>query len=181
MMLGSRTRRSRCSSSGSLVRVVMLAGALSGCGAPASPELQPEGAMSTSPAASAASLHSEPSAAVATTAQGEAPIAPGEFDSTDLVVGTGTLAEFGSRVAVHYVGKLLDGTTFDETGHRPFEFTLGQGEVIRGWDRGVTHMRVGGKRRLVVPPDLAYGARGSPPRIPPNATLVFEIELLDVR
>lgn len=108
-------------------------------------------------------------------------IARGEFDASDLEEGTGKLSENGSRLTVRYVGKLADGTVFDETGRRPFEFTLGEGSVLAGWDRGLVHMKVGGKRRLILPPDLAYGARGAPPKIPPNATLVFEVELLDVQ
>ncbi len=98
----------------------------------------------------------------------------------DLELGTGAVAERGKRVRMAYVGRLLDGTEFDRTLRRPFEFTLGVGEVIAGWDRGVEGMRVGGKRRLVIPSELGYGAAGVRPTIPPNATLVFEVELLEV-
>lgn len=99
----------------------------------------------------------------------------------DLVAGTGPEAVHGKDVEVHYTGWLLDGTRFDSSvGGDPFVFRLGAGEVIEGWDRGVAGMKVGGKRKLTLPPDLAYGARGAPPVIPPHATLVFEVELLGV-
>ena len=99
----------------------------------------------------------------------------------DLVVGNGDAASAGQRVSVHYTGWLTDGKKFDSSKDRgqPFMFSLGRGEVIRGWDEGVTGMKVGGKRKLTIPPELAYGASavGS---IPPNATLIFEIELVSV-
>jgi FKBP-type peptidyl-prolyl cis-trans isomerase len=99
----------------------------------------------------------------------------------DLVTGKGPEAVRGKRVQVHYTGWLLDGAKFDSSvGGDPFTFQLGAGEVIEGWDRGVAGMKVGGKRKLTLPPDLGYGARGAPPEIPPNATLVFEVELLGV-
>ncbi len=102
---------------------------------------------------------------------------------TDIVVGTGPEATAGKRVSVHYVGTLTDGKKFDSSRDRaePFEFALGRGQVIKGWDQGVQGMKVGGKRKLVIPPDLGYGARGFPPVIPPDSTLVFEVELLGVR
>jgi peptidylprolyl isomerase/FKBP-type peptidyl-prolyl cis-trans isomerase FkpA len=88
----------------------------------------------------------------------------------------------GKTVEVHYTGWLTDGKKFDSSHDRnaPFSFRLGAGEVIEGWDRGVAGMKVGGKRKLTLPPELGYGARGAPPDIPPNATLVFEVELLSV-
>jgi FKBP-type peptidyl-prolyl cis-trans isomerase len=100
----------------------------------------------------------------------------------DLVVGKGPEAVRGKTVEVHYTGWLTDGKKFDSSVDRgePFSFRLGAGEVIEGWDRGVAGMKVGGKRKLTIPPEIGYGARGAPPVIPPNATLVFEVELLAV-
>jgi FKBP-type peptidyl-prolyl cis-trans isomerase len=108
---------------------------------------------------------------------------PDGLKFTDDQVGTGAEAHKGKTVAVHYTGWLLDGTKFDSSRDRnqPFSFPLGQGQVIKGWDEGVAGMKVGGKRTLVIPPDLGYGARGAGGVIPPNATLKFEVELLDVR
>ncbi len=101
----------------------------------------------------------------------------------DLVVGTGEQARAGATVAVHYTGWLVDGTKFDSSVDRgtPFEFQLGQGRVIKGWDEGVATMRVGGKRELTIPPELAYGDRGAGALIKAGATLVFEVELLEVK
>lgn len=98
----------------------------------------------------------------------------------DLVIGTGEEATAKRRVSVHYTGRLEDGTKFDSSLDRgtPFAFMLGVGQVIAGWDQGVAGMRVGGKRTLTIPGELAYGARGVPNVIPPNATLVFDVELL---
>jgi peptidylprolyl isomerase len=100
----------------------------------------------------------------------------------DEVVGTGESPSPGKTVIVHYTGRLENGTKFDSSVDRgqPFQFTIGVGEVIKGWDEGVMTMKVGGKRKLIVPPDLGYGASGAGP-IPPNSTLIFEVELLGVR
>jgi FKBP-type peptidyl-prolyl cis-trans isomerase len=99
----------------------------------------------------------------------------------DLEAGKGPEAVRGKTVEVHYTGWLTDGNRFDSSvGGDPFSFRLGAGEVIEGWDRGVGGMRVGGKRKLTIPPELGYGRRGAPPVIPPDATLVFEVELLSV-
>jgi FKBP-type peptidyl-prolyl cis-trans isomerase FkpA len=100
----------------------------------------------------------------------------------DLTTGTGAEAARGKTVDVHYTGWLADGKEFDSSrGNDPFSFTLGQGRVIAGWDEGVAGMKVGGKRRLVLPPELGYGEAGAGGVIPPGATLVFEVELLGVR
>ncbi len=101
----------------------------------------------------------------------------------DLIVGTGTQATPRHQVTVNYVGTLPDGTKFDSSYDRnqPFIFNLGGGEVIKGWDQGVVGMKVGGKRRLTIPPELGYGAQGAGSTIPPNSTLIFEVELLGVQ
>jgi FKBP-type peptidyl-prolyl cis-trans isomerase len=100
----------------------------------------------------------------------------------DTKVGTGAEATPGRKVRVHYTGTLLDGHKFDSSRDRnePFEFRLGAREVIPGWDEGVKGMRVGGERQLTIPSSMAYGTRGAPPDIPPNAALKFDIELLGV-
>lgn len=106
-----------------------------------------------------------------------------QLEISDVIVGTGQVANSQQQVEVHYTGWLMDGTKFDSSLDRgsPFAFKLGAGSVIPGWDQGVVGMKVGGKRRLVIPPQLAYGERGFPGAIPPNATLVFEIELINIR
>jgi len=101
----------------------------------------------------------------------------------DIIVGTGEYPSVGDKVIVHYTGKLEDGTIFDSSVERnqPFTFPLGMGRVIKGWDEGLSSMKIGGKRILTIPPDLGYGARGAGERIPPNSTLIFEVELLDIK
>jgi len=111
----------------------------------------------------------------------KARITPSGLSITDIVVGDGAEAVSGETVTVNYRGTLANGKEFDSSyGRGPFSFPLGAGRVIRGWDEGVAGMRVGGKRKLVIPPDLAYGERGAGGVIPPNATLTFEVELLKV-
>jgi FKBP-type peptidyl-prolyl cis-trans isomerase FkpA len=107
---------------------------------------------------------------------------PDGLQYTDDVVGTGAEAAAGKTVVVHYTGWLTDGTKFDSSIDRdqPFSFPLGAGQVIKGWDEGVAGMKVGGQRTLIIPPALGYGARGAGNVIPPNATLKFQVQLLDV-
>lgn len=106
-----------------------------------------------------------------------------ELKIEDLVVGTGEEAVVGKNISVHYTGTLTDGTKFDSSKDRnmPFEFTLGVGQVIQGWDQGFKGMKVGGKRKLTIPASMGYGSQGAGGVIPPNATLIFEVELLDVK
>jgi FKBP-type peptidyl-prolyl cis-trans isomerase (trigger factor) len=102
--------------------------------------------------------------------------------SEDVTVGSGDAAVRGDHVTVHYEGTLLDGTEFDSSRKRshPFDFILGEGQVIKGWEMGVVGMKVGGRRKLTIPPELGYGRRGQPPAIPGNATLLFDVELLAI-
>ena len=105
-----------------------------------------------------------------------------ELVTEDLVIGDGAEAVNGKTISVHYSGTLEDGTQFDSSiGRGPFDFPLGAGRVIKGWDLGVAGMKVGGKRKLTIPSELGYGSRGAGGVIPPNATLIFEVDLLDVR
>ncbi len=117
-----------------------------------------------------------------TKVEGDGVKTPSGLQYWDIVVGKGAPAVKGKRVRVHYTGWLTDGKKFDsshDSGH-PFIFVLGAGHVIPGWDEGVQGMREGGKRQLRVPPELGYGEQGAPPDIPPNATLIFDVELLNV-
>jgi peptidylprolyl isomerase len=124
------------------------------------------------------------------TAAGEIPNVEGDTVTTasglryiDITVGDGPAPTQGQTCVMHYTGWLTDGTKFDSSrdSGRPFPFVLGAGRVIRGWDEGVATMKVGGRRLLIIPGDLGYGARGYPPKIPSNATLLFDVELLEVR
>lgn len=112
-----------------------------------------------------------------------APMPSETLQIEDIIVGEGKEATAGKLISVHYTGTLLDGTKFDSSLDRgePFEFVLGTGQVIQGWDQGFNGMKVGGKRKLIIPPELGYGDRGAGASIPPNSTLVFEVELLDVK
>ena len=127
------------------------------------------------PEASKSPDNQQPSKAPVTT--------PSGLQYVDLVEGTGECPRPGASVSVHYTGWLTSGKKFDSSLDRgqPFVFPIGRGKVIRGWDEGVATMKVGGKRKLTIPPDLGYGSRGAGGVIPPGATLVFEVELLSVR
>jgi FKBP-type peptidyl-prolyl cis-trans isomerase len=133
------------------------------------------------PAPSAAAAH--PTAAPTPQAPTPPPGPEKPLQKTDLVVGKGAEAKTGDNVSVHYTGTLENGEKFDSSKDhgQPFQFKLGAGRVIQGWDQGVPGMKVGGKRKLVIPPSLGYGARGAGAKIPPNSTLLFEVELLEIK
>ena len=133
---------------------------------------KPADAASTAPAPAATDAAAQPAAPASATG----------LKIEEITVGNGDEAVDGKQVMVHYVGTLVDGTKFDSSIDRnqPFPFVLGQGQVIKGWDQGVKGMKVGGKRKLTIPPELAYGAEGAGGVIPPNSTLIFEVELLGV-
>ena len=114
---------------------------------------------------------------------GEEVTTPSGLKYIDEVIGTGPSPLRGRTVTVHYTGMLEDGTKFESSLDRgqPYDFRIGVGGVVKGWDEGIMTMRIGGRRRLIIPPDLGYGATGRPPLIPPNSTLIFDIELINVK
>ena len=123
-----------------------------------------------------------PHAAGPTKVTGEGTKTASGLQYWDIKPGTGQEAKKGDHVQVHYTGWLVSGKKFDSSvGGKPFEFRIGNGDVIKGWEEGVTGMKIGGKRQLKIPPDLAYGKDGYPGAIPPNATLIFDIQLIGIK
>jgi FKBP-type peptidyl-prolyl cis-trans isomerase len=161
------------------VLVLALATACTSLTQPPPPEQFAEPKEGGAPANATAAVSAQPPPSLPTQ-----PVPPDQqMGMVTLTPGKGAdVAKAGDRVSVHYVGTLQDGTKFDSSRDRnqPFQFVLGQGQVIKGWDQGVAGMKVGEKRKLTIPPAMAYGAMGRPPKIPPNSTLVFEVELLGI-
>jgi FKBP-type peptidyl-prolyl cis-trans isomerase len=149
------------------------------------PKPEPVQGETTSTGATAQTATAQPTAAPTPSPSPAQPAADpnAKLEIKDVVVGKGAEAKAGDTVKVHYVGALTNGEEFDASkkhGDKPFEFELGKGRVIKGWDEGVAGMKEGGKRKLTIPPHLGYGARGAGGKIPPNATLVFDVELVEV-
>jgi len=157
---------------------LLAAAALVGC--QAQPEETPQAPTETQPPAEEVTPPAETGADEFPAEEAEEVT---ELKTKDIVEGTGAEAKPGDTVVVHYTGWLVDGTKFDSSrdSGAPFTFALGQGAVIKGWDEGVAGMKVGGKRVLVIPGDMAYGEAGAGAAIPPNATLVFVVELLAIQ
>jgi FKBP-type peptidyl-prolyl cis-trans isomerase FkpA len=142
---------------------------------------QTSAAPKTGTASKAGATHKDGKAHTASAAR-QTVTTPSGLKYVDLVVGKGPLPKDGDAVVVDYTGRFTSGKIFDSSvGKKPFEFALGRGQVIKGWDEGVASMHVGGKRKLIIPPDLAYGQKGYPGAIPPNSTLVFQVELLKIK
>jgi FKBP-type peptidyl-prolyl cis-trans isomerase len=141
-----------------------------------------ESAPTTAPSAAAETPVTAAAAPAPDGASSAAPKAVTSLVKQDVKVGKGTAAKTGDTVRVHYTGTLLDGKKFDSSRDRnePFEFTLGAGMVIKGWDEGIVGMKPGGQRKLTIPSDMAYGKAGHPPVIPPDSPLVFDVELVEI-
>jgi FKBP-type peptidyl-prolyl cis-trans isomerase len=146
--------------------------------APAQASSRPNEAASAAAAADADKISTGKSGDGSKSPKGKTVKTPSGLEYEDIVVGKGPMPKKGQSVSVDYIGNLSDGTTFDSSLNRePFTFALGQGNVIKGWDEGIATMRVGGQRFLTIPPALAYGPAGHPPKIPPQSTLTFLVSL----
>ena len=186
----TRTARIRYGAAGALM---LFAAAGAACGGDDADAAKKNSTSSVTATTSVAATRTATEGTRVQETDGNAPGIPelrGDIQSTssglryiDEQVGDGAEVRRGQRVSVHYTGWLTNGTKFDSSRDRgrPFTFGLGAGEVIRGWDEGVAGMKVGGKRRLILPADLGYGARGAPPTIPGNSTLIFDVELLSAQ